>query len=94
MSDNREPLFSSTPDDPRHGTENGYSNLRCRCDRCTDAHATYYRVGPGNEAQWRSRTLSGRMRRRYRIAREAGYSAHEARRRQHWADPLAEESKR
>lgn len=25
------------PDDPRHGTPNGYNNLKCRCDRCTNA---------------------------------------------------------
>ena len=27
------------PDDPRHGTENGYSNLYCRCDLCRAAWA-------------------------------------------------------
>lgn len=27
------------PDDPRHGTENGYNNLVCRCVRCKEAHA-------------------------------------------------------
>jgi hypothetical protein len=26
-----------TPDDPRHGTPNGYSNHACRCDRCRHA---------------------------------------------------------
>lgn len=26
------------PDDPRHGTTNGYGNLGCRCDRCREAH--------------------------------------------------------
>lgn len=29
--------FANNPDDLRHGTENGYSNLRCRCDRCQAA---------------------------------------------------------
>jgi hypothetical protein len=33
------------PDDPRHGTANGYTNLYCRCDRCKEAnrisHAEY-----------------------------------------------------
>ena len=33
------------PDDPRHGTTNGYSNLGCRCDECREAnrlgHAKY-----------------------------------------------------
>lgn len=32
-------------DDPRHGTINGYNNLKCRCDLCRDAntksHAAY-----------------------------------------------------
>ena len=27
------------PDDPRHGTNNGYSNLKCRCPRCRAAWA-------------------------------------------------------
>ena len=27
--------------DPRHGTNNGYQNLRCRCRPCTDAFAAY-----------------------------------------------------
>jgi len=27
-----------TPDDPRHGTINGYGNLGCRCDLCREAH--------------------------------------------------------
>lgn len=27
------------PDDPRHGTTNGYGNLGCRCERCQEAHA-------------------------------------------------------
>jgi len=25
------------PDDPRHGTVNGYTNVKCRCDRCRKA---------------------------------------------------------
>ncbi|MEI7715295.1 MAG: hypothetical protein WCI78_04260 [Mycobacterium sp.] len=33
------------PDDPRHGTLNGYGNHYCRCDRCKEAnrvsHAEY-----------------------------------------------------
>lgn len=28
-----------SPDDPRHGTPNAYGNLKCRCQRCRDAHA-------------------------------------------------------
>jgi hypothetical protein len=31
------------PDDPRHGTVNGYGNLGCRCQPCRDAHAAYRR---------------------------------------------------
>lgn len=27
-----------TPDDPRHGTTNGYGNLGCRCSPCREAH--------------------------------------------------------
>lgn len=27
--------------DPRHGSENGYRNLGCRCDPCRDGHADY-----------------------------------------------------
>lgn len=30
-------------DDPRHGTANGYSNLKCRCERCTNAWAVWHR---------------------------------------------------
>lgn len=26
------------PDDPRHGTVNGYGNHACRCDPCREAH--------------------------------------------------------
>jgi hypothetical protein len=29
--------------DPRHGTENGYNNLKCRCAACTEAHRLVYR---------------------------------------------------
>lgn len=31
------------PDDPRHGTPNGYCNLGCRCDRCRQANTDYCR---------------------------------------------------
>jgi hypothetical protein len=33
-----------SPDDPRHGTTNGYTNLGCRCARCRAAHAAYVRA--------------------------------------------------
>lgn len=35
--------FHSNPDDPRHGTQNGYANLRCRCGRCRVANTSYCR---------------------------------------------------
>ena len=31
--------FRNNPDDPRHGSLNGYSNMRCRCSRCRKANA-------------------------------------------------------
>jgi hypothetical protein len=31
------------PDDPRHGTANGYNNYLCRCEPCRQAWATYTR---------------------------------------------------
>ena len=38
-------VFAADPTDARHGTLNGYNNLRCRCDRCREAnrstHAEY-----------------------------------------------------
>jgi hypothetical protein len=34
-------LSQDNPDDPRHGTDNGYKNLGCRCDRCTEAWRVY-----------------------------------------------------
>ncbi len=35
--------YRMRPDDgnPRHGTVNGYNNVRCRCDDCRDAWAKY-----------------------------------------------------
>lgn len=29
--------------DPRHGTQNGYVNLWCRCEDCTEAWRVYHR---------------------------------------------------
>jgi ribosomal protein S14 len=31
------------PDDPRHGSANGYNNWACRCRPCTVAHTAYLR---------------------------------------------------
>lgn len=36
-------IFKSDHSDPRHGTSNGYNNLRCRCERCTAANAVAQR---------------------------------------------------
>jgi hypothetical protein len=30
------------PDDPRHGTDNGYRHHRCRCAACRAAHAEWH----------------------------------------------------
>jgi len=36
--------FAADPADPRHGTANGYRNLGCRCERCTQAWTDYSRT--------------------------------------------------
>lgn len=39
--------FAQSPDDDRHGTNGGYVNFHCRCERCKAAHTAYqkaYRV--------------------------------------------------
>jgi len=35
--------FLADPGDARHGSANGYRNLACRCERCTEAWTTYQR---------------------------------------------------
>lgn len=35
--------FWNDPEDERHGTTNGYSNLKCRCDRCKEAWKLWHR---------------------------------------------------
>jgi len=35
--------MQADPDDPRHGTMNGYRNLRCRCGRCREANKLSFR---------------------------------------------------
>lgn len=32
------------PDDPRHGTHNGYSNYGCRCGACSQVWSAYNRA--------------------------------------------------
>lgn len=46
--------------DARHGTTNGYSNLKCRCQDCRDAWASWYKADRyAREAQL-SRAVPGR----------------------------------
>ena len=78
--------MSIAADDPRHGTQNGYNNLRCRCSECREAWRVYY---ASKNYNYKYRTESGLLRNRYRAARDAGYSSYEATRRSHWSDPLA-----
>lgn len=53
MTKPRGPDFWNNPDDPRHGTVNGYSNHKCRCDRCranwTRWHREYMHRGDNLE---------------------------------------------
>lgn len=37
----RQAAFAAAPEDPRHGSHNGYANLGCRCDRCRAANSAY-----------------------------------------------------
>jgi hypothetical protein len=39
----RDKDFWEDSDDERHGTTNGYTNLKCRCDRCTQAWKLWHR---------------------------------------------------
>lgn len=54
----RQIAFHNTPADPRHGTQNGYTNLRCRCSKCRASNAAYC-----NELKLRrsSRTVPDRL---------------------------------
>lgn len=69
--------------DPRHGTANGYNNLRCRCERCRKAWAAYIRLS-GRVARYQRRvrvakaTAEGRAVRKYtyRDGRELAYEVH------------------
>lgn len=66
--------FFNNPDDPRHGTLNGYDNLCCRCDRCrranADYQADYYRRHP--EQYEKSKAWSRKQK-----ALQRGYASHE-----------------
>lgn len=56
--------FLNNPDDPRHGTTNGYGNLRCRCERCTEAwrkrHLEYMHGKPERMAKHAEREMKRR----------------------------------
>lgn len=54
------------PDDPRHGTTNGYANLKCRCERCRRAWADY-----NNEYRWRTGRTSPLEQWKQRVRAEA-----------------------
>jgi hypothetical protein len=43
------------PDDPRHGTPNGYGNLRCRCEPCRTAWRDYVSGRGYNKADYLKR---------------------------------------
>jgi hypothetical protein len=43
--------FALSPDDPRHGTLNGYANYGCRCDRCKAVNAQRGRRERANAPQ-------------------------------------------
>jgi hypothetical protein len=52
-------------DDPRHGTVNGYGNLKCRCDRCREAwrdkHYEYMQLHPEQREKARERNRAYRV---------------------------------
>jgi hypothetical protein len=63
------------PDDPRHGTTNGYGNYGCRCEACcranTEAMRDYRRRHPEQQEKARLREAArrgepGAPRRRFR----------------------------
>ena len=58
----------TSADNPRHGTRNGYSNLGCRCDRCTEAHTA-----------WVLDARRKRMEREPRAHGDAAYTNHRCR---------------
>lgn len=56
--------FQGSPEDPRHGTTNGYGNLGCRCERCTEAwrvrHLTYMHGDPARMERHAEREIKRR----------------------------------
>jgi hypothetical protein len=62
--------FYKNPDDPRHGKTNGYGNLGCRCERCTEAwrvrHLTYMHGKPERMEKHAEREMKRRGAKRQR----------------------------
>ena len=63
--------FLKDLDDPRHGTTNGYGNLGCRCDGCTEAwrvrHLTYMHGNPERMERHAEREMKRRGVKRQRV---------------------------
>lgn len=38
--------IQNSPEDPRHGTTNGYLNLKCRCSKCKSVYSEYSKKRP------------------------------------------------
>ena len=66
--------FLNNPEDPRHGTTNGYGNLRCRCERCTEAwrkrHLEYMHGKPERMKKHAEREMNRRGVKRQRPYKE------------------------
>lgn len=58
--------------DPRHGTQNGYTNLKCRCQFCRDAWATYHHAR-GYQTKYRDKLTAKGMRRDSPTPRTTNY---------------------
>ena len=56
--------FQENLDDPRHGSTNGYGNLGCRCEKCTEAwrvrHLTYMHGKPDRMVKHAEREMKRR----------------------------------
>lgn len=55
--------------DPRHGTVNGYTNLKCRCDKCKQAIRDQKAAGLPDPEDPRHGTASGYVNNGCRCAR-------------------------